>query len=116
MASKLDIARINAMITSLLPDAVAGKDFEIVITAEDHAEIINWNERKLGEFPGLAKMREIFLKYAQKRKEKMPSFDDTDPLPYLAEKPQQARRMIQLDKLPVVDVTTLGGTTFIRKK
>ena len=109
--------RVEQMMCTLLPDAVPGEDFEIVITAENHAEVIRWNERKLGVFPGLAKMREIFLNYAKKRKAKLPNFDDSDPLPYMAEPPkEQARRMIQLDKLPVVDVTTLGGATFIRKK
>jgi hypothetical protein len=61
-------------------------------------------------------MREIFLNYVQKRKAKMPNYDDSDPLPYMAEPKEQARRIIQLDKLPLIDVTTLGGTTFIRKK
>jgi hypothetical protein len=109
--------RVEQMICTLLPDAVPGEDFEIVITADNHAEVTKWNENKLGKFPGLAKMREIFLAYAQKRKAKMPTFDASDPLPYMAEQPkEQARRMIQLDNLPVVDVTTLGGTTFFRKK
>ncbi|MBO5681722.1 MAG: hypothetical protein J6T08_08425 [Lentisphaeria bacterium] len=116
MDKKLDIARVAEMIATLLPDAIPGDDFEIVLTADNHAEVLRWNERKLGVFPGLAKMREVFLSYAKKRKEKMPSFDDSDPLPYMAEPPEQARRMIRLDSLPVVDVTTLGGTTFIRKK
>ena len=117
MDNKLDLAKVSDMITTLLPDAIPGEDFDIVITADNHAEVINWNERKLGQFPGLAKMREIFLAYAKKRKAKMPTFDASDPLPYMAEQPkEQARRMIQLDNLPVVDVTTLGGTTFIRRK
>lgn len=113
---KIDIARVEQMITALLPDAIPGEDFEIVLTADNHAEVIGWNERKLGPFPGLAKMREVFLAYAQKRKAKMPTFDDSDPLPYMAEPKEQARRMIQLNQLPVVDVTTMNGTTFIRKK
>lgn len=116
MENKLDLTKVSEMITALLPDAIPGEDFDIVITADNHAEVIGWNERKLGQFPGLAKMREIFLAYAKKRKAKMPSFDDSDPLPYMAEPQEQGRRMIQLDKLPVVDVTTLGGTTFIRRK
>jgi hypothetical protein len=114
---KLDLSKVEQMITALLPDALPGEDFELVLTADNRAEVISWNEHKLGSFPGLAKMREIFLAYAKKRKAKMPTFDASDPLPYMAEQPQaQARRMIQLDNLPVVDVTTLGGTTFIRKK
>lgn len=113
---RLDINRVERMVTTLLPDAIPGEDFEIVLTADNHAEVISWNENKLGQFPGLAKMREIFLNYAKKRKAKMPTFDDSDPLPYMAEPKEQARRMIQLNQLPVVDVTTLGGTTFIRKK
>lgn len=114
---KLDLSKVEQMITALLPDAVPGEDFELVLTADNRAEVISWNEHKLGAFPGLLKMREIFLAYAKKRKAKMPTFDASDPLPYMAEQPkEQARRMIQLDNLPVVDVTTLGGTTFIRKK
>lgn len=114
---KLDLAKVEQMIMALLPDALPGVDFELVLTADNHAEVIKWNEHKLGQFPGLAKMREIFLAYAQKRKAKMPTFDASDPLPYMAEQSkEQARRMIQLDNLPVVDVTTLGGTTFIRRK
>lgn len=116
MDNKLDLAKVSDMIITLLPDAIPGEDFDIVITADNHAEVINWNERKLGQFPGLAKMREVFLTYARKRKTKMPNSDDSDPLPYMAEPKEQARRMIQLDNLPVVDVTTLGGTTFIRRK
>lgn len=116
MQSKIDKAKIDRMITALLPDAVPDVDFEVVLTADNRAEIIKWNENKLGQFPGLTKMREIFLNYAKKRKAKMPTFDDSDPLPYMAEPKEQARRMIQLNQLPVVDVTTLGGTTFIRKK
>lgn len=116
MENKVNIGRVEQMVTTLLPDAIPGEDFTIILTADNRAEVTNWNDRKLGPFPGLAKMREVFLNYAQKRKAKMPSFDDSDPLPYMAELPEQARRMIRLDSLPVVDVTTLGGTTFIRKK
>lgn len=116
MQNLLDKEKVIQMITSLLPDAVPGVDFEIVITAEGRAEITAWNENKLGVFPGLAKLREIYLPYAKKRREKMPSFDDSDPLPYMAEPKESARRMVQLDKLPVIDVTTMGGTTFIRRK
>jgi hypothetical protein len=108
--------RVEQMICTLLPDAVPDEDFKVVITPENHAEIVYWNDHKLGAFPGLAKLREIFLEYAKKRKEKMPSFDDSDPLPYMAETKEAARRMIHIDKLPVVDVTTMGGATFIRKK
>lgn len=106
--------RVEQMICTLLPDAVPDEDFTVAITADNHAEILHWNERKLGQFPGLAKMREVFLSYAKKRKEKMPNFDDSDPLPYLAQ--EKGRRMIQLDKLPLVDVTTIGGATFIKEK
>lgn len=113
---RLDITRVEQMITALLPDAIPDEDFEIVLTADNRAEVVGWNERKLGQFPGLAKMREIFLTYARKRKAKMPTFDDSDPLPYMAEQPEQVRRVIQLNQLPVVDVTTMNGTTFIRKK
>lgn len=112
----IDIEKINKMIIALLPDAVPGVDFQVVVTADDRAEVTMWNENKLGRFPGLERLREIFLCYARKRKEKMPTFDDSDPLPYLEHKDVKARQMIQLDKLPVVDVTTLGGTTFIRRK
>ena len=116
MQNSIDKDKIARMITFLLPDAIPGVDFDVVITADGHAEITSWNENKLGAFPGLAKLREIYLPYAKKRREKMPSFDDSDPLPYMAESPETARRMIQLDKLPVIDVTTMGGTTFIRRK
>ena len=108
--------RVEQMICTLLPDAVPDEDFKVVITPEDHAEIVYWNDYKLGEFPGLAKLREIFLDYAKERKSKTPNFDDSDPMPYMAIPKENARRMIQIDKLPVVDVTTMGGATFLRKK
>lgn len=115
MKDKIDIGRIEEMICILLPDAIPGKDFSVVATADNRAEVIAWNEYKLGAFPGLAKLREIFLDYAQKRKTKLPSFNDSDPLPYMAEPKETARRMIPLGNLPIVDVTTMGGATFIRK-
>ena len=55
------------MICTLLPDAVPDEDFKVIITLENHAEIVYWNDHKLGGFPGLAKLREIFLEYAKKR-------------------------------------------------
>jgi hypothetical protein len=109
-------SRVEQMICTLLPDAVPDEDFKVVITPENHAKVVYWNDYKLGGFPGLAKLREIFLEYAKKRKEKMPSFDDSDPLPYMAESKETARHMVQLDSLPLVEVTTMGGATFIRKK
>jgi hypothetical protein len=109
-------SKVEQMICTLLPGSVPDEDFKVVITPDNHAEIVYWNDYKLGAFPGLAKLREIFLEYAKKRKAKMPDFDDSDPLPYMAEPQEKSRRMIQIGNLPVVDVTTMGGATFIRKK
>lgn len=106
--------KVERMITALLPDAIPGKDFAVEIDSANKAHIIYWNSGKLGEFPGLEKLRDVFLRYAQKLKEKMPNYDASDPLPYLAEQPK-ARRMT-IDSLPKVDVQTFGNTVFVREK
>lgn len=106
-------SKVEQMITTLLPDAIPGTDFVVAITEDETAQILHWNSGKLGAFPGLEKMREVYLKYAKKRKEKLPSFDDSDPLPYMAEK---ARRMLNVDQLPKVDVQNVGGMWFVREK
>lgn len=106
--------KVEKMIVALLPDAVPGEDFEVAILPNNTAEIIRWDSAKLGPFPGLAKLREMYLKYAERRKKIMPNFDDSDPLPYMAEKPKEAvRRMYDVSHLPTVEV--INGVAFARK-
>jgi hypothetical protein len=106
--------KVEKMITSLLPDAVPGVDFEVAILADGTAEIVKWDSEKLGRFPGLSRLREMYLKYIERRKKIMPDFDDSDPLPYMAEKPKETvRRMFDVSNLPKVEV--INGVAFSKK-
>ena len=106
--------KVEKMVVALLPDAVPGVDFEVAILPDKTAEIISWDTDKLGKFPGLPKLREMYLKYAERRKKIMPNFDDSDPLPYMAEKPKETvRRMFDVSALPTVEV--INGVAFERR-
>lgn len=108
-------AKVERMIVALIPDAVPEKDFEVAILPNGTAEVIRWDMAKLGPFPGLAKLREMYLRYAERRKKIMPNYDDSDPLPYMKKEPQEtARRMVNVSTLPTVEV--VNGVAFARRK
>ena len=105
---------VEKMVVALLPDAIPGEDFEVAILPNSTAEIIKWDTAKLGMFPGLARLREMYLKYAERRKKIMPNFDDSDPLPYMAKKTKESvRRMFDVSALPTVEV--INGIAFEKK-
>jgi hypothetical protein len=76
---------VEKMVTALFPDAIPGKDFMVQIV-DGKAVITSWNSIKLGFNPGIEKIHEMYMKYVQKRKSIIPTFDDSDPLPYLSQK------------------------------
>lgn len=76
--------KVEKMVKALFPDAVPGKDFSVKII-NGRAAITAWDSVKLGMPPGIEKIHEMYMKYARRRKEILPGFDDTDPLPYLSE-------------------------------
>lgn len=78
--------KIAKMVTSLFPDAIPGEDFSIESLADNSSVITKWNELKLGKNPGLQKLHDLYMAYVKKKKALLPSFDDSDPLPYLSEK------------------------------
>ena len=107
--------KVENMIVSLLPDAIPGEDFEVAILPDNTAEIISWDVAKLGVFPGLAKLRDMYLKFAARRKKIMPNFDDSDPLPYMTKKNEEkVRRMYDVSHLPTVEV--INGIAFAKRK
>lgn len=106
--------KVEKMIVALLPDAVPGVDFKVEILPDGTAEITHWDTAKLGTFPGLKRLREMYLRFADRRKKLMPSFDSSDPLPYLAEKPKETvRRTFNITNVPTVEV--INGVAFSKK-
>lgn len=106
--------KVEMMIMSLLPDAIPGKDFSVAILPDNTAEIVKWDTDKLGTFPGLKRLREMYLRQAERRKKIMPNYDASDPLPYMAEKPKEAIRRVNTINVPTVEV--INGVAFARKK
>lgn len=103
--------KVERMIVALIPDAVPEVDFTVEILPNGTAAVTKWDNHKLGPFPGLEKLREMYMRYAERRKRIMPNFDNSDPLPYMAEKKdEKARRVFDVSRLPVVDV--VNGVAF----
>ena len=103
--------KIAKMVTVLFPDAIPGEDFSIEVLADKTAVITKWNELKLGKNPGLQKIHDLFIVYAKKKKELLPNFDDSDPLPYLSEK--KAFRSFEM-KQEAIEV--FNGCTFQKRR
>lgn len=99
------------MVTSIFPDAIPGEDFLIELMPDKTAAITKWNELKLGKNPGLQKIHDLYVVYAKKKKELLPNFDDSDPLPYLSEK--KAFRSFEL-KQELIEV--FSGCTFQKRR
>ena len=103
--------KIAKMVTALFPDAIPGEDFLIELLADKTAVITKWNELKLGKNPGLQKIHDLYMVYAKKKKELLPNFDDSDPLPYLSKK--KAFRSFELKQEPI---EVFNGCTFQKRR
>jgi hypothetical protein len=90
--------RIIKMVTALFPDAIPDIDFYVEVMNES-AIITKWNELKLGKNPGMQKIHDLYMGYARKKKEILPQFDATDPLPFLSEK--KAFRSVEFNPEPI---------------
>ena len=100
---------IEKMIQTLLPDAIPEKDFSIEELGDGTAMLSGWNTVKLGPNPGLERLHDMYMQYVMRRKETVPTIDDSDPMPYLAE--QRARRAREItDK----KVEIIGNCAFRR--
>ena len=101
--------KAEKMIKFLFPDAVPGKDFEIQILPNKTAVITRWDAVKLGANPGIEKLHSIYMTKVKQRKAVLPTFDDTDPLPYLsAEKVRRASPPVK----PVTEI--FNGVAFTK--
>lgn len=101
---------LSKMVKSLFPDAVPEVDFDIELLSDGTAIITTWNELKLGKNPGIRKIHELYMNYAKKKKELIPSFDAADPLPYLSAK--KAFRSFELKQEPI---EVFNGCTFQKR-
>lgn len=87
--------KVEKMIAEVFPSAIPGKDFEVQVLPDQTAVITAWNSLKLGENPGLENIHQTYMRQVNRRKEIIPSYDATDPLPYLSEKPKIRRVKIE---------------------
>lgn len=102
--------KIAKMVTALFPDAIPGEDFEIAVLSDKNAEITSWNELKLGKNPGIRKIHDLYMANVKKKKELLPTFDDSDPLPYLSE--QHIFRAFETNKKTI---EVFNGCTFQKR-
>lgn len=71
------------MIHCTYPNAIPGKDFTLM-TGEDGNPVIDyWNKEKLGVEPSICAIHASYMRWAKKKKELLPTFDDSDPAPWL---------------------------------
>lgn len=71
------------MIHCTYPNAIPGKDFTVMTGADGNPEIDYWNAEKLGIEPSISAIHASYMRWAKKKKELLPTFDDTDPAPWL---------------------------------
>lgn len=114
MAEQISKRNVEKMIVELFPDAIPDKDFSIQLLPDNTVTITGWNAFKLGVMPELEKLHDIYMRRIKKRKELMPDSDDTDPLPYLSEKPKEekVRRVVEDQNRPQTEI--FNGLAFTR--
>jgi hypothetical protein len=71
------------MIHCTYPNAIPGKDFTLMTGKDGNPEIDYWNTEKLGVEPSISAVHASYMRWAKKKKELLPTFDDTDPAPWL---------------------------------
>ena len=71
------------MITAQYPYAVPGEDFTVKTGEDGHPAIGYWNAEKLGPEPSLTTLHANYMRWAMRKKEMLPKFDDSDPAPWL---------------------------------
>lgn len=74
---------LKKMIVCQYPYAVPDEDFTIKTGENGHPEIGYWNTEKLGTEPSLTAMHANYMRWAKRKKEMLPKFDDSDPAPWL---------------------------------
>lgn len=104
---------IDRMITALMPDAIPDEDFKIEFDESGKPFFARWNHAKLGPVHPLEELHRAYMDYCHLKKSAIPTFDDTDPMPWLTEQHQQARRMAVQE--PTAEREIINGMVFERK-
>lgn len=104
--------KLEKVVTTLMPDAIPGKDFVIEFNSEERPYFAYWNTPKLGPPHALEEMRIPYLKLMKIRKSSDPATDDSDPMPWIAE--EEARRVEIIEREKFMPEVLDNGTVVHR--
>lgn len=90
--------KLEKVVTTLMPDAIPGKDFIIEFSSEDKPYFAYWNTPKLGPPHALEEMHAPYMKIMQIKKRSNPLIDDSDPMPWISENAARRAEIIEKEK------------------